>query len=194
MSWVILLRGVNVGGARKFLPSALAKDLAEFEVENLGAAGTFVAHAEVSEARLRRAIADRLPFETEVLICPGSEVLDLLRVDPFGPVAAGSKACLSVLVASATLAPRLPLYVPDEPAWEAKVIAARGRYVLSVYRRLSARIVYPNPVVERAFGVGATTRGWATVVALGERLAPTGSAGRRPRVPSTKPRPRHGGK
>ena len=42
MALVVLLRGVNVGGHKAFQPSALAKELADFDVVNVGAAGTFV--------------------------------------------------------------------------------------------------------------------------------------------------------
>ena len=42
MAWVVFLRGVNVGGHKAFRPSVVAKDLAEFDVVNVGAAGTFV--------------------------------------------------------------------------------------------------------------------------------------------------------
>ncbi len=39
MAWVVFLRGVNVGGHKAFRPSVVAKDLAEFDVVNVGAAG-----------------------------------------------------------------------------------------------------------------------------------------------------------
>jgi hypothetical protein len=39
---VAFLRGVNVGGHRAFRPSVLAKQLARYEMVNIGATGTFV--------------------------------------------------------------------------------------------------------------------------------------------------------
>jgi hypothetical protein len=36
---VVFLRGVNVGGHRTFRPSILARDLSDYEVVNVGAAG-----------------------------------------------------------------------------------------------------------------------------------------------------------
>jgi uncharacterized protein (DUF1697 family) len=173
MAWAVFLRGVNVGGGRPFLPSAFAKEQTDLGLVNLGAAGTFVARAPVSAVRLRKAISDRLPFETEVLVCPGAEILDLLRSDHFGPVPAGAKATLTVLARAPPHAPRLPIHVPDEAAWEAKVVDVRARYVFGVYRRLSNRLTYTNPVIERAFGIPGTTRGWATVESLGKVLSET---------------------
>ncbi len=42
MAVVVFLRGVNVGGHRTFRPSLLAKELHDYDVVNVGAAGTFV--------------------------------------------------------------------------------------------------------------------------------------------------------
>jgi hypothetical protein len=41
MALVVFLRGVNVGGHKAFRPSALAGALADFDVVNVGASGTF---------------------------------------------------------------------------------------------------------------------------------------------------------
>jgi hypothetical protein len=50
MAWVVFFRGVNVGGHKAFRPSVIAKDLAEFDVVNVGAAGTFVVRKSISLA------------------------------------------------------------------------------------------------------------------------------------------------
>ncbi|MBI3694456.1 MAG: hypothetical protein HY238_06415, partial [Acidobacteria bacterium] len=42
MALVVFMRGVNVGGHKAFQPSVLARELAAFDVVNVGAAGTFV--------------------------------------------------------------------------------------------------------------------------------------------------------
>jgi uncharacterized protein (DUF1697 family) len=42
MALVVFLRGVNVGGHRTFRPSILARELSDYGVVNVGAAGTFV--------------------------------------------------------------------------------------------------------------------------------------------------------
>ena len=63
MRWVVFLRGVNVGGANLCRPAELAKQLAKFDVVNVGAAGTFVVREEVSESVLRAALARKLPVK-----------------------------------------------------------------------------------------------------------------------------------
>jgi len=42
MALVVLLRGVNVGGHRRFRPALLAQALAHLDVVSIGAAGTFL--------------------------------------------------------------------------------------------------------------------------------------------------------
>src|SRR6266508_3385328 len=68
----IFLRAANVGGHNTFSTTALAKKL---DLVNIGAAGTFVAHRPVGAP----AIARELPFETDVIVRPGAEVLALVK-------------------------------------------------------------------------------------------------------------------
>ncbi len=67
MALVVFLRGVNVGGHRTFRPSMLAEQLKDYDVVNVGAAGTFVIRKPISQAQLRAELLRRLPFETEVI-------------------------------------------------------------------------------------------------------------------------------
>ena len=83
MALVAFLRGVNVGGHRTFRPSALARELEDLDVVSIGAAGTFVVRAPVKQRRLRAELESRLPFETEIMICRGSEILRLVGLEPF---------------------------------------------------------------------------------------------------------------
>jgi uncharacterized protein (DUF1697 family) len=170
MAWVVLLRGVNVGGARRFQPSGLAKELADLEVDSLGAAGTLVVRAPVAEKALRRRIEQALPFGTEILVCPAKEIQQLVRSDPFQEAPPGAKPYLTVIAAPAAAELSLPYHVPPAPDWDVRVQEIRGRYVLSVARRLTARLTYPNLVIEKVLHVGATTRGWPTVLAIDGRL------------------------
>src|SRR5262250_629548 len=83
MSSVVFLRGVNVGGANLCRPALLAKQLNRFGVVNIGAVGTFVVRENVSESTLRNAIAKKLPFKCEIMICPARDVIELASTDPF---------------------------------------------------------------------------------------------------------------
>src|SRR5207247_3310273 len=80
---VVLLRGVNVGGHRTYRPAALAEQLKHLDAINIGAAGTFVIRRPVTRAQLRAELARRLPFDTEIVICPGREIVRLMSQNPF---------------------------------------------------------------------------------------------------------------
>lgn len=168
MSLVVFMRGVNVGGHKAFKPSTLAKQLTEFDVVSIGAAGTFVVRKKISQAALRAALLNALPFEPEMMICRAQEVLALAAADPFADQkdAKGIVRYVTVLVKLSRTPPELPLGRPEGRDWQVKVIEARGRFVLSLHRRLGRRLIYPNEVVEKAFGVPATTRNWSTIAAV----------------------------
>jgi uncharacterized protein (DUF1697 family) len=185
MASVAFLRAVNVGGRRVQLGDFVhRKSLADLGLVNLGAAGTLVTRTSVPAARLRAALAAELPFDCDIAICPGADIQRLAARDPFGPLASGAKPYVTILIGSPTASPDVPLHAPSAAAWEVQVVGVEPPFVLSQARRLTERLTYPNPVVEKAFGVPATTRGWPTILAVAEILAgPPGSGkGRAKRV------------
>ena len=74
MALVAFLRGVNVGGHRTFRPSILARELSDYDVVNVGAAGTFVVRKPGPRAKFRAALLQKLPFEAAVALCDGREI------------------------------------------------------------------------------------------------------------------------
>ncbi len=172
MALVVFLRGVNVGGHKAFLPSALAKELADFDVVNVGAAGTFVVRKRISQAMLRAELLRRLPFKAELMISRSQDVIDLVSDEPFAddPSEKDVSRFVSVLAKRPRTLPPLPISRPAGDKWQVKVIAVSGRFAFSVYRRLGRAFVYPNEVVEKGLGVSATTRNWNTISAIREIL------------------------
>ncbi len=168
MASVVFLRGVNVGGHKAFQPSVLARELADFDAVNVGAAGTFIIRARVGARALRGEIERRLPFEAEVMICPGREVTALASADvwPTDTGAEGVDRFVSALAARPRTLPELPLCVPAGESWQVQVVGIAGRFALSQLRRLGPRQLYPNEVVEKRLGVSATTRNWNTIAAI----------------------------
>ena len=57
----------------------IAQQLVKFGVINIGAVGTFVVRENVSESALCSAIAKKLPFKCEIMICPAKAIVDLVR-------------------------------------------------------------------------------------------------------------------
>ena len=163
MSSVVFIRGVNVGGHKTFRPSLLAKKLAHLGIINVGAAGTFVVPGGVAQGVIRAAFVGSLPFEAELMICRGSDVLDLAASEPFRSF--GDLRCLvSMLSRRPAKTPRLPLCQPAGDRWEVKVIGVSGVLALSLWRLLGKSPVDVNGVVEKGFGVRATTRNWNTIL------------------------------
>ena len=119
MTLVVLLKGVNVGGYRTFRPSVLARDLKCFEVVNVGAAGTFVVHKAVSRARLRAEIQCRLPFQADIMVCNGSDILRLASEDPFAGQPSGPNIVrfVSVLAKRGQPSTPIPLDLPSAGQW-----------------------------------------------------------------------------
>src|SRR5438552_15721667 len=84
MALIVFLRGVNVGGHRTFRPSIVARELSDYDVVNVGAAGTFVVRNPGSRAKSRAELLRTLPFETEVVLCDGRDLVGLETEHPFG--------------------------------------------------------------------------------------------------------------
>lgn len=172
MALVVFMRGVNVGGHKTFRPAVLAKELAALDVVNVGAAGTFVVRASVSETKLRAELSRKLPFQAETMICSARELLTLARNKTFSkdPSTKDAQCFVTVLAKRPRSLPRLPLSRPEGDDWQVRVVAVSGKFAVSLLRRLGRTILYPNEVVEKSFGVPATTRNWNTIEAIRDIL------------------------
>ena len=171
MSAVVFLRAVNVGKANRCRPADIAKKLARFDVVNIGAVGTFVVRKAVSESTLRAAFARQLPFKCEIIICPARDITKLTAKDPFAGQPSGPNITRFVNVLAKPLAkpPPLPLSLPPDHDWLAKVIAIQGRFVLGLYRREMKAISYLGKI-EKQLGVPATNRNWNTLQKVAQIL------------------------
>ena len=168
MAHVVFLRGVNVGGSRRFQPSALVRELAHLGAVNLGAAGTFVIRKHLREAALRSEFTSRLPFTTDLMICRSRELEKLAATDPF-PTAGfppDLRRFVSVLAKKPRQLPPLPFGYPPGKDWQVRIVGVSGRLAWALWRRLGRSFVDPNGVIEKYLGVRATTRNWNTVVRL----------------------------
>jgi uncharacterized protein (DUF1697 family) len=171
MALVVLLRGVNVGGHRTFRPTVLAKQLKRLGAVNIGAAGTLVVKGRVARRELRAELKRRLPFDTEIVICEGREIVDLMAQDFFAddPARPDVVRFVSVLSRRPRTAPRLPMSLPADGEWLLKVLARDDRFVVGLYRRQMKAIGYLG-TLDRVFGVPVTTRNWNTVTAIARAL------------------------
>jgi len=164
MHWVVFLRAVNVGKANRCQPVQIAKELAKFGLVNIGAVGTFVVREDVSESVLRNAIAKKLPFKCEIMICPARDIMNLASKDPFSQQPSGPDITrfVTVLHKRPRALPSLPLSLPSDDDWLLKIIAIQDRFVLGLYRRQMKAISYLGKI-EKLLGVPVTTRSWNTI-------------------------------
>ena len=175
MRWVVFLRAVNVGGTSLFRPALLAKQLSRFGVVNIGAAGTFVVRENVSESTLHNAIAKKLPFKCEIMICSARDIIELVSTDPFAEHASGPDITrfVNVLAKRLVYPPALPLYLPSENDWLLKIIAIQNKFVVGLYRRQRNAISYLGKI-EKLLGVPATNRNWNTIRKVAKILEKNG--------------------
>ena len=167
MALVVFLRGVNVGGHRRFSPSILARELSDYDVVNVGAAGTFVVFKPGSKGKFRVELLRRLPFETEVVLCDGRDVVSLETEHPFGtkPPRPDIVRFLSVLSKTGSVRASFPIIIPPDGEWFVRLIALKSRFVFGVYRRHMKTISYLGQI-DKLFGAPATTRNWNTIIAI----------------------------
>lgn len=167
MASVVLLKGINVGGHRNVRPTALARQLKHLGAVNIGAAGTFVIRKAVGRAQLRAEFVGRLPFEADVLICDGRDILRLAAGDPF----AGEPSRPEIIWFVSVLAKRpatvltIPSHLPNDTDWCVRVLARQNRFILGVYRREMRTIGYLGQL-EKICGVPAATRNWNTILSI----------------------------
>ena len=182
MSSVVFLRAVNVGGTNRCQPALIAKQLAKFDIVNIGAVGTFVVREDVNESALRAAFARKLPFKCEIMICPARDIIKLIRQwtdspwraskDPFSGEPSGQDIIrfVSVLAKKLRAPPALPLSLPSDNEWLLKIIAIQDQFVLGLYRRQMKAVSYLGKI-EKRLGVPVTTRNWNTIEKVAKILS-----------------------
>ncbi|MBV9339369.1 MAG: DUF1697 domain-containing protein [Acidobacteria bacterium] len=167
MALVVFLRGINVGGHRTFRPSVLAKQLSDYDVVNVGAAGTFVVRKPGSRAEFRADLLRKLPFEVEVVLCEARDLIRLEMEHPFEttPSRHDIVRFVSVVSKAGRRLASLPRTLPPTGPWCVRVIASKKRFVFGEYRRQMQTIRYLGQV-DKLLGARATTRNWNTIMAI----------------------------
>lgn len=167
MALVVFLRGVNVGGHRTFRPSVLARELSDYDVVNVGAAGTFVVRKPGSRANFRAALLRKLPFEALVVLCDGRDLMRLETLNPFGtePCPPSVVRFVSILAKSGAVRTSLPVTFPSDGKWLVQVMSSQGQFVFGTYRRHMKTIGYLGQI-DKLYGAPATTRNWNTITAI----------------------------
>jgi len=168
MAIVAFVRGVNVGGHRRFRPSLVAKELERFNVVNIGATGLFVVRNPGRGETFRSELVRRLPPESKVALCEGTDVLALESASPFQGVAVEPDHVrfVSILIESSPgRLPAMPFGIPSNDDWYVRMVGRKSQFVFGVYRRHMKTISYLGQI-DKALGAPVTTRNWNTIEAL----------------------------
>ncbi|HVP90017.1 MAG TPA: hypothetical protein VMS75_02250 [Terriglobales bacterium] len=167
MALIVFLRGVNVAGHRTFRPSLLARELSDYDVVNVGAAGTFIVWKPGPRAKLLAELRRKLPFETEIVLCDGRDLIRLEMENPFGtePSPPDIVRFVSILSRPGHGPVRIPITLPPGGEWLVRIFGSKGRFVFGAYRRHMETIGYLGQV-DKLFDVPATARNWNTILAV----------------------------
>jgi uncharacterized protein (DUF1697 family) len=167
MALVVFLRGVNVGEHRTFRPSILARELKAFDVVNVGAGGTFVVRKPGARARFRAELFRKLPFEAEVMLCDGRDLIGLEMENPFAQESSRPDVVrfVSILSKAAGFPAAVPIRFPPSEEWLVRLIATKDRFVFGMYRLHMKTIGYLGQI-DKLFGMPVTTRNWNTISAI----------------------------
>jgi len=176
MSRVVFLRAANVGGKNVLRPAQLVAALAHLDAVNVGAAGTFLIRGKASAALIRREILTRIPFELDLAVLPGRDVLDLVRGAPLGHAAFSKdqRGWVAILCGKPKGRPKLPLTKPEGKDWSVRLERIEPPFAIGLWRRRARGYIAPNQVVETALGVRATTRYWETIERIAELIEEDG--------------------
>jgi len=152
MALVVFFRGINVGGHRTLRPSVLASELAAYDVVNVGAAGTFIVRKPGSRASFIAQLRRKLPFEAEIALCDGRDLLRLETDNPFGSQPSSPDLVRFVSVFSRPVRCKAipPITIPEGKKWFVRIVGAKDRLVFGVYRRQMKTIGYLGQTFRRA--------------------------------------------
>jgi hypothetical protein len=121
----------------------------------------------------------KLPFEAQVVLCDGRDLIRLETENPFGirPSRPDTVRFVSILSRAGRARAPLPMSLPPGGEWFLRVLASDRRFVFGEYRRHMKTIGYLGQI-DKLFGAPATTRNWNTILAIVRILKSQGPKGR----------------
>ena len=156
----------------------VARDLAAYDVVNIGAAGTLVVRKPGPRAKFLTELRRKLPFDAEVAFCDANDLIRMEMENPFGaePSRPDVVRFVSILSKDGRGKASLPIEFPGGEEWLVRIIGSRNRLVFGVYRRHMRTIGYLGQIDE-LFGAPATTRSWNTMLSVLRILKSTSRPG-----------------
>ncbi|NOT33738.1 MAG: DUF1697 domain-containing protein [Candidatus Eisenbacteria bacterium] len=168
---IALLRGVNVGKAKRIAMADLRKlveDLGYLEVKTLLNSGNvvFTAPPRVSgnhAAHIEQTIEAKLGISTRVTVLSAGELDEIMKRNPLEHLATNHSRYLIAILADASLNERMKLLARQRWTPDALATGNRVAYMWCASGILQSKLVI---AFNKAFKDDSTTRNWATLLKL----------------------------
>lgn len=187
--YIAFLRAINVAGHARIIMEDLCRAFTAAGCRNIRTfiqSGNVIFESPATEPaaiakKIGRELRKILGEEPGILLRSVAAVQSLARSRVFNHVEAGAKVKLYVVFLSAAprITPQFPLISTKEAV---EIIGMNGLDVFVVsHPKKKGFFGFPNAVVEKEFGVAATSRNWTTVRKIAELIqSATPAPGARP--------------
>jgi uncharacterized protein (DUF1697 family) len=171
IKYIAFLRGINVGGHKILKMKDLNATFAEMGFENVKTfiqTGNVVFDSTQSESielieTIKNKINDCFGFDVTVILTTVDKIKHLISQKPFVEMTGNIKMYATLLAGKPVNNPILPF---SSPKGDIEVFAIENNIVLSIGKESKGRYGFPNGLIEKEFGVLATTRNWNTICKL----------------------------
>jgi uncharacterized protein (DUF1697 family) len=174
-SHVALLRGINVGNAKRVAMAdlrAVVESLGGRDVRTLLNSGNVVFTTSKPDgfaARLQKAVAEKCGVTARVVVISADDLDVVVRECPLLRVATDPSRLLVAFLSDPADRPKLVALAKTDWKPEAMAVGARAAYLWMPDGVLESRVA---KALEKSLGDGATSRNWTTVTKLAAMLRP----------------------
>jgi uncharacterized protein (DUF1697 family) len=168
-TWVILLRGINVGGVK--VPMADLKKMLEGlgmrNVKTLLASGNVIVDAEIADpVEVKRvveaALATTFGRPLSVIVRSHADIQKMVAEHPFSGIKVTEQTRLNVTFLGAKVKEGVPVPFSSEDG-SFSILAMEQGALFSVLDLAKSGTVDAMAIIEKAWGKDVTTRNWNTV-------------------------------
>jgi len=168
-TWVILLRGINVGGVKVLMTDLkrMLEELGMRNVKTLLASGNVIVDSEIADAAevkrvVEEALAATFGRPLSVIIRSHVEMQQMVADAPFAGIEVTEKTRLNVSFLGAKAKEGIPLPYVSEGGFFS-ILALKNGALFSVLDLSKAGTLDVMAVIDKAWGKDVTTRNWNTV-------------------------------
>lgn len=173
LTYVALLRGINVGGNKKVQMAELEKTLENLGLKNvrtLLASGNVIFEAKLEKTaeflkNLSTALEKKFKFSIPLILIPFSEIENIIKLEPFRKIKLTPDTRLYVTFLTEKSKSKLPLphYSPDNSF---QILSSNSIAIFSVLDLSKTKTPDVMNILEKEFGKNITTRNWNTVMKI----------------------------